>query len=84
MLLPFLKKENKMKRSMEDHIEAFKQKHGDGELKVESNGRVEVPVWLMKMVVHLSGIRSRKRRVLKKVVKREVGQLIQNSLNVSE
>jgi len=47
-------------------------------MQVSSDGIVHVPIWLMMLVLHSSGLRSKKKRLVKKRLKREVMKLIQN------
>jgi hypothetical protein len=47
-------------------------------MEVSADGKVHVPVWLMMLVLHSSGLRSKKKRLVKKRLKREVTKLIQN------
>ena len=60
----------------QSHIFNFKKKYGEGELKVNSEGRVELPLWLAAMLLHLSGVRSKKSRIQKKVILRELTKLL--------
>lgn len=68
-----------MKLTIEQHINRFKAKHGDGEIEMAPDGRMHVPVWLLEMVLHLSGVRSRKRRIVKKVITRKINELLQRA-----
>lgn len=64
---------------LEQHVEKFKQQYGGGELIVHPSGQVELPMWLAAMLLHLSGIRSKKRRIQKKVINREVVGLLKRA-----
>ena len=68
-----------MKLTIEQHINRFKAKHGDGEIEMAADGRMHVPVWLLEMVLHLSGVRSRNRRIVKKVITRKINELLQRA-----
>lgn len=63
--------------TLQQHIDSFKRTYGDGEFKIGESGQVELPLWLAAMLLHLSGIKSKKMRVQKKVIKREVNALLE-------
>lgn len=73
-----------MKLSIEQHMQRFKLAHGDGEAKINEQGRLEIPTWLLKMIVHLSGIRSRKRRIIKKTITRKINEMLEKATNESK
>lgn len=50
-------------------------------LVINPNGTVSIPKWLLCLVLHSSGLKSRKKRILKKVLKKQVIKLIENSLD---
>jgi len=64
---------------LEQHVEKFKAQYGGGEMVVHPNGGIELPMWLAAMLLHLSGIRSKKRRIQKKVINREVIGLLERA-----
>jgi hypothetical protein len=64
---------------VEQQAEKFKQLHGDGEFLMHPDGKIDLPMWLAAMLLHLSGIRSKKKRVQKKVIKREVIGLLRRA-----
>ena len=66
--------------NLEQQAEKFKAQYGGGEFVVRPNGQVELPMWLAAMLLHLSGVRSKKRRAQKKVINREVNRLIARAL----
>ena len=72
-----------MKLTIEQHMERFKAQHGDGEVTVDSSGRLNVPRWLLEMVRHLSGVRSKKRRIVKKTITRKINELLEQAANDS-
>ena len=74
-----LEKEITMKLSVKQHVENFKAKYGEGEVQATSNG-FSLPVWLVLMLLHLSGIKSKKRRVQKKIVKEQFNKLLEASI----
>lgn len=66
--------------TLEQHMEKFKEIHGGGKFGMRPDGQIELPMWLAAMLLHLSGIRSKKRRIQKKVISREVNRLIARAL----
>lgn len=66
--------------NLEQQAEKFKAQYGGGEFVMRPDGQVELPMWLAAMLLHLSGIRSKKRRIQKKVISREVTRLIERAL----
>lgn len=70
-----------MKLTIEQHMEKFKALHGDGEVRIDSNGRLDAPKWLVEMVYHLSGVRSKSRRIKKKTVTRKINELLERAMN---
>lgn len=66
--------------TVQEHAEKFKAIYGEGEFTLDSNGKATVPEWLMAMLLHLSGVRSKKRRIQKKVLKREVIGLLKRAV----
>jgi hypothetical protein len=66
--------------NLEQQAEKFKAQYGGGEFVMRPDGQVELPMWLAAMLLHLSGIRSKKRRIQKKVISREVARLIERAL----
>lgn len=68
-----------MKLSIQEHMSRFKNKHGDGDITMRPDGRMQVPVWLLEMVLHLSGIKSRKRRIVKKTITRKINELLERA-----
>lgn len=63
-------------------IERYKKLYGDGVDKIEirDDGRHTIPIWLFMLLLHKSGLKSRKWRVVKKVVQREYNKLLMKSL----
>lgn len=70
-----------MKLTIEQHMERFKKLHGDGEVSLNEQGRLDLPKWMIEMVRHFSGVRSRKRRIIKKVVTRKINEMLEQLLN---
>ena len=56
----------------------YPSEDGNDNLIVDANGKLIVPKWLMYYVIHSSGIKSKKKRILKKVLKKELINLLQN------
>lgn len=50
-------------------------------LVIHANGTMSIPKWLLCLVLHSSGLKSRKKRILKKVLKKQVVKLIENALD---
>jgi hypothetical protein len=48
---------------------------------INSNGKLTIPKWLICLVLHSSGLKSRKKRIVKKVLKKQVIKLIESSLD---
>lgn len=64
-------------------IERYKQLYsepGDPDGIIIKNGAVVVPFWLLLFLIHKSGIKSKKRRILKKVLKRQLNAAIKDHL----
>lgn len=65
-----------------DKIERYKQMHpakdGINELVVESSGKVHMPIWLVRLLIDASGLKSKKQRIIKKVLKRQLQKLLEN------
>jgi hypothetical protein len=72
-----------MKLSIEQQINRFKLLHGDGETTIGADGRLNAPKWLVEMVYHLSGIRSKRSRIKKKTVTRRINELLERAINDS-
>ena len=70
-----------MKLTIQEHINKFKVKYGDDEITMRPDGRMHVPVWLLEMVLHLSGLKSRKRRIVKKTITRKINELLERASN---
>ena len=70
-----------MKLTIEEHMQRFKKLHGDGEVSINAQGRLDVPKWLLEMVRHLSGVRSRKRPIVKKTITRKINDMLERMLN---
>lgn len=68
-----------MKRTIEQHMAAFKKQFGEGEPSMDSRGRLTLPKWLEKMAYHLSGIRSKKRRIIKKTLTRKINEMLEKA-----
>lgn len=47
-------------------------------LIIKSNGKMIIPKWLVCLILHSSGLKSRKKRIVKKVLKKQVIKLIEN------
>jgi len=62
-------------------LERYKNLYKDNsELTINDNGKIHIPIWLIMLLMHRSGIKSRKKRIMKKVLKREVMKLLETQL----
>jgi hypothetical protein len=52
--------------------------NGINELVIEASGKVHMPTWLIKLLLNDSALKSRKKRIIKKVLKRQLQKLIEN------
>lgn len=65
------------KLSSAEVIAKYKKLYGDdGEFTVSESGKVLMPLWLIMLLIHKSGVKSRKTRILKKVLKKEFMKMI--------
>ena len=69
-----------MKLSLEQHMANFKKQHGEEEAVVTPDGRIVVPTWLAAMLLHLSGVKSKKKRILKKTLTKKMNDLLEKGL----
>lgn len=55
-------------------VDWYKDRYGkDGdELRVDTFGRIDIPYYLVRMVIDLHGLKSKKRRIIMKKVKKFV------------
>lgn len=70
-----------MKLSIQEHINRFKLKYGDGDITMRTDGRIQAPIWLLEMALHLSGIKSKKGRIIKKTITKKVNDLLERKSN---
>lgn len=66
-----------------DKLERYKQAYpaAEGEpteFVIEKSGKVQVPTWLLFLILHSSGLKSRKKRQVKKTLKKELQRIIAN------
>lgn len=65
-----------------DKVERYKKMYpaidGVSELVLKENGSVDLPIWLIRYFLHSSGLKSRKKRLVKKRIKRELTKLLKN------
>ena len=65
------------------NIENYKQRYGHGDIRDEiqyKEGKFSLPLWLCIFILHKTGLKSRKKRHMKKRVKREFNRLILSGL----
>lgn len=65
-----------------DKITRYKSIHGESDknLTITSSGKVIIPKWLQHLLVDQSGLKTRKKRIFKKVLKKQIIKLIQAHL----
>jgi hypothetical protein len=56
----------------------FPSEDGVDDLIVHPSGKVTMPKWLICLLLHSSGIKSRKKRTIKKILKTQLKKLISN------
>lgn len=59
-------------------IEWYKEKYKSDsmDLVIHSDGRVEVPLWLKAYILRKRGLKSKKGRIIKKVINKELTEII--------
>lgn len=71
-----------------DKINKYKEMYpaidGNNELVIEASGKVHIPIWLTKLLIDTSGLKSKKKRIIKKVLKRNLIKLIENQTDTNE
>ena len=55
----------------------YPSEDGNDDLIVNSNGKLIIPQWLVHYVIHSSGIKSKKKRILKKTLKKQLIKILQ-------
>lgn len=53
-------------------------------ITVGKNGLVQLPEWVVKAIIKEAGLRSKKKRIIKKVLKREFQQMIRDAVREVE
>jgi len=66
-----------------DKIQRYKQMYPakdnePTEFVIEQSGKLHIPKWLLLVVLDSSGLKSRKKRQVKKTLKKEIQKLISN------
>lgn len=68
-----------------DKIQRYKKRFlsedGIENLIIHADGKTTIPKWLLCLVLHSCGLKSRKKRILKKVLKKQIIKLIENYLD---
>lgn len=72
-----------MKKSLEETISFYKKLYGGEDNVTFTEESVLVPKWLEMLVLHRSGLKSRKKRIVNKVLKREIDSLFTTYLHNS-
>lgn len=67
-------------------IEWYKEKYKSDsmDLVIHSDGRVEVPLWLKEYILRKCGLKSKKRRIIKKVISRKLTEIILQQIKESD
>ena len=58
----------------------LKKTYGGEDDVIFKEDMVVIPKWLEMLVLHKSGLKTRKKRIVNKVLKREIDKLLTNSL----
>jgi hypothetical protein len=66
---------------LERYRKLYPADDGIENMVINSNGKLTIPKWLICLVLHSSGLKSRKKRIVKKVLKKQVIKLIESSLD---
>lgn len=66
---------------LERYRKLYPADDGVENLIINSNGTLTIPKWLICLVLHSSGLKSRKKRIVKKVLKKQVIKLVESSLD---
>jgi hypothetical protein len=69
-----------MKKSLQEVIDLYKKTYGGEDDVIFKEDMVVIPKWLEMLVLHRSGLKTRKKRIVNKVLKREIDKLLTNSL----
>jgi hypothetical protein len=65
-----------MKKSLEEVILFYKNLYGGESEVVFKEDSVLIPKWLEMLVLHRSGLKTRKKRIVNKVLKREIDSML--------
>lgn len=57
-------------------FEWYKDRYGDGQIEVTSSNTIDIPKWLVHYILDSVGLKSKKTRIQKKVLKREVNKAL--------
>ena len=79
MILDNIQTDGTMK-SLEWYKQKYKSLDGKDELVLLPNGAIEVPHWLVMYLVHKEGLRSKKKRILNKMVKKEINKALEHGI----
>lgn len=61
-------------------LEWYKEKYPDNNQAYIKDGRAFLPIYVLHYILDKSGIKSRKKRILKKVITREFNKILKDSL----
>ena len=65
-----------MKKSLEEVILFYKNLYGGESEVIFKEDSVLIPKWLEMLVLHRSGLKTRKKRIVNKVLKREIDSML--------
>lgn len=61
-------------------LDWYKEKYPDNNQLYVENGKAFIPIYLLYYILDKSGLKSRKKRILKKVITREFNKILKDSL----
>jgi hypothetical protein len=66
-------------------FEWYKKKYPDArDIYIDTRGRVDLPLWAIYYLLDFAGLRSRKKRLVRKVLKRELTRAINAAIEVKK
>jgi hypothetical protein len=61
-------------------IEWYKAKYPSDQKITYNDGVVSLPIWMCMFLYKLSGVRSKKKRIMKKVIKRTLAKILRDQI----
>lgn len=62
---------------VEKYKQLYPSENGLDDLILHQSGKVTVPNWLIRLLLDESGLKSKRKRIIKKVLKRQLQKLLQ-------